>query len=362
MKEKFALARLKRKLLQHIQITRFLILVLAASLVVVFTTFVAPKTARLVEILSLDYRLIKTFVQGPSALKNTSGLINILILGVGGAGHQGPDLTDAMILFSYNRQTGKFNVISLPRDLWVPEIRAKINTTYHYGEEKKQGGGIVLTRSIIEELTGQTIHYVLVVDFNLFKEVINSLGGITVCVERGFDDFHYPIPGMETAQPETLRYEHLHFDQGCQTMDGEKALKFARSRNAEGSEGTDFARSKRQEKIILSLKDKLTQKGLFFDLRTFLAIKDSFLKNITTDINPNEYPAFVRLALKYRSQSITSGTLDTDNSESSHSGLLVNPAISGQYDYQWVLVPKAGSGNWTDIQKYISSLLTNQPN
>lgn len=361
-KEKFILARLRRRLLQHIQVTRVLILLVVAVFVLGFVDLVLPRVVKLGQSLSLDYRYLVTLIQGPRALKSDHGLTNILVLGVGGAGHEGPDLTDSMILFSYNQNSNKFVMVSIPRDLWMPEIRAKINTAYHYGEERKPGGGFLLAKSEASEVTGQDIQYVVLIDFNVFKEIINILGGVNICVDRTFDDYHYPIPGMENAEPESARYEHLHFDADCQTVNGDRALKFVRSRYAEGEEGTDFARSKRQQKVILAIKDKLISKGLLFDVDIFLKIRDSVLKNIITDIPQDQYPALARLAVSYRSQNITTGIIDADDPTTSHSGLLVAPPISSQEDFQWALIPKAGQGDWTEIRKYVSSLLTNQPN
>lgn len=361
-KEKFIYARLRRRLLQHVQFTRLLILSFTLLSALVFAVFIVPQAIIFGQKVHQSYSYLTTFLKGPQALKNTRGLTNILILGVGGQGHEGPDLTDSIILFSYNHKSGGITTLSIPRDLWMPDIRAKINTAFHYGEEKKPGGGFLLAKSEVEVVTGQKVDYAVMIDFGIFKEIIDTLGGIEVCLDRPFDDYLYPIPGMEDAPTESSRYEHLHLDAGCRTISGDVTLKFVRSRYAEGSEGTDFARSKRQQKVILAVKDKLIARGLAFDVGTFIKINNSVLKNITTDIPSDLFPALIRIALGARSQNITSGEIALDDSIASRPGLLVNPPVGPAQDYQWVLIPKSGQGNWNSIRDYVSNLFSGNLN
>lgn len=346
--------RLKRRLLQHPQAVRVL---LAAAAVVVFALFI-PRMLNLVGLTIRGSRLAYSFVIGEKGLKQSNGATNILVLGIGGAGHEAADLSDSMVVLSYNQKTHKVVLFSIPRDLWIPEIRAKINTAFHYGEERKPGGGLVLAKSLVEEVVGQDIHYVAVVDTKIFEEVVNLLGGITVCVDQAFDDFKYPIAGKEAAEPESARYEHVHFDTGCQRMDGERALKFVRSRYAEGEEGTDFARSRRQQKVILAIKDRVVSPGNAFNFGLMQALRGVLEKNIDSNIFENDYPGLARLALRFNPKNIKFGQLDSDDPVTGHSGLLENPPIGPLFDYQWVLIPKAGFGQWQEIHQYILGLIS----
>ncbi|KKT87778.1 MAG: LytR/CpsA/Psr family protein, partial [Candidatus Moranbacteria bacterium GW2011_GWC2_45_10] len=123
---------------------------------------------------------------------------------------------------------------------------------------------------------GIPIHYHVMVSFDLFQEIIDILGGVEVTVDTAFTDYAYPIENMENNRcgrtEEEIkkmeeegksdleiyfcRYEEIVFNQGTQTMDGETALKFVRSRHGNNNEGTDFARSRRQQKIITAIKNK----------------------------------------------------------------------------------------------------------
>src|SRR5437667_4586827 len=62
--------------------------------------------------------------------------VNVLLLGVGGGTHEGPDLTDTVIFTSIDPQNKKVTLVSIPRDFWIPDLNAKINAAYTFGEEK----------------------------------------------------------------------------------------------------------------------------------------------------------------------------------------------------------------------------------
>lgn len=278
--------------------------------------------------------------------KTPPGRANFLVLGVAGEGYTGKDLTDTIIFVSVDNQTGKTLLLSLPRDIWIAPLRTKLNSVYHYKE-------LEATKKIVSEILGQSINYGVVIDFEVFKKIIDVLEGTTVEVERSFDDFKYPIPGKENdlceGDPEyKCRYEHIHFDTGRQTMDGETALKFVRSRNAQGVEGTDFARAQRQQKIILAIKDKILSPKFFLSPEKPLQLIKLVTLNIQTDIPKEKYFDLFKIAIKFRTKNLKMEVLNNN--------YLVKPLPSKEkYDNQWVLVPKTGS--WKEVQKYVSSLL-----
>src|ERR1700722_1364063 len=215
--------------------------------------------------------------------------VNILLLGVGGGTHDGPDLTDTIIFMHIDPVLKKVTLVSIPRDLWIPDMNAKVNATYTVASGKNPGSGLATTESEIGKILGQHINYGIKLDFSGFVKAVNILGGLDITVDRTFDDYQYPIDGSEdatcnmspaavasasaavadgTAQEQDLfpcRFKHIHFNKGEQHMDGETALEYVRSRHAEGPEGSDFARSKRQEKVISALKAKLFSAGTIFN-------------------------------------------------------------------------------------------------
>ncbi len=305
-------------------------------------------------------------------LKKTDDRINILLLGIGGEKHQGPELTDTVIFASLSPIKNDVTLVSIPRDLWIEDLKQKINYSYAFGESKKKGGGLILTKAVVAKILDQPVDYGIRVDFEGFVKAIDLAGGLDIKVEKALDDYEYPIAGKEddscghtdeelvtlataSSQLEAFpcRYTHIRFDEGLQHMDGQKALQFVRSRHAEGEEGTDFARSKRQELVIKAFKDKVFSVGTLLNPAKVLSFYEILQKSIDTDIKQDEFDDFIRLAQKMKTAKIKSSVLDFGDSENNKSGLLINPPISRDYNGLWVLIPKIGNGNFSEIQKYV---------
>lgn len=285
-------------------------------------------------------------------LQQSQSRTNFLLLGIGGGEHEGSDLTDTMILVSINQTTGDVAMISIPRDIWIPSMRAKANTAYHYGEEKQPGGGFVLAKSAVSEIVGLPVHYAALINFANFEKFIDSIGGVDIYIQTIFDDYQYPIAGREDDLCDDdvqtkCRYEHLHFDQGVQHMSGSLALKYVRSRHAEGDEGTDFARSRRQQQLIMAIKDKLTSKDIISNPTKIKSIYGTLIQSFTSDLGSDFYPALLKLGLKANKSQIRTFSISEDQ--------LYNPPISAKYDYQWVLVPKGDS--FENLSSYIKNFL-----
>ena len=248
-----------------------------------------------------------------------------------------------MIFLSLNRNTGKVVLVSIPRDIWITEIQAKINTAYHYG-------GIDLAKKTVGDVLGQRINYVAILDFDGFEKAVDLLGGIEVDVQRTFDDFWYPIPGKETDLCDgdkqfKCRYEHLHFEAGQQLMSGGIALKYVRSRNAEGDEGTDFARAARQQLFLQGFKQKLSSADVYLHPEKIYGLWKIFMQYSVTDLKMDQYGSLLQLGIKINWDQLKMAALNGN--------LLVTP--SKHYSKQWVLVPKAG--DWTGIKAYVKEIL-----
>jgi len=286
------------------------------------------------------YFIKKTYF---AELKNQEGRINFLILGIRGFETNDADLTDTIIFISLDQKNKKAVLLSVPRDLWIEEIQAKINTAYHYG-------GFDLAKKTIAEVLGQEIDYMVVVNFESFGEIVNVLDGVMINVQRSFDDFRYPIAGKENDlcdgdKEYKCRYEHLHFDAGSQKMDGKTALKYIRSRNAEGEEGTDFARTARQQQLVLALKQKILTRNVYFNPSKVSRLFKVFQEYLVVDINRFEYGNLALLLARIDWNQMKVAALNGN--------LLLNP--KSHYSKQWVLVPK--SGDWQEVQAFIGELL-----
>ncbi len=292
--------------------------------------------------LGLIFLIIFNFISPKSTLVDQNdGRVNVLVMGFGGVGHEGGDLTDTMILTSVSLSEPRASLISIPRDLWIPEIRAKVNSAYHYG-------GVDLAKLSVERVVGIPIHYTILIDFSAFKNVIDALEGIDVNVENGFTDTKYPIAGKENDPCLLCRYETLRFAQGKQLMDGETALKFVRSRHANGDEGTDSARESRQQKVIDAIKNKILSPGVFLNpwkaASIFKVVRDS----VKIDMNEKDMAIIARKF--FDSRNSINKYLIPEN-------LLIHPPITKTYDLQYVFTPKAGNGRWEGVNAWVLSIL-----
>lgn len=323
-----------------------------------------------------------TFKKDEIQLKATQEKrVNLLLLGVGGGTHEGPNLTDTIIFASIDPETKRVTLVSLPRDLWVPELKAKINTVYAFSEEKETGKGLPTTKALVSKMLDQQIDYAVKIDFEGFEKAVDMAGGLTITVDRTFDDYEYPLKnkeadscGLDDEKIASLsaaiasgsasvvdsfpcRYEHLHFDKGTTTMDGETALKYVRSRHGTGKEGSDFARSMRQEKVITAFKEKMLAVDTLLNPVKVVGIVTALQGSIETDIKENEYDDFVKLAQKLKGAKVSSAIIDTGDQSEDRYGILINPPIGPTYRNQWVLSPRRGNGDYSEIQDYIKCFI-----
>lgn len=285
---------------------------------------------------------------GGVTLKSTDDRTNILLLGVAGGAHEAPDLTDTIIIISFHLNKKSIALLSVPRDIWSDTLKDKINSAYHYGEKKKKGGGMVLARAVIEDVTGLPIHYTAVVDFSQFEKLISIVGGIDVTVPTAFTDTEYPIAGKENDPCDgditfRCRYTTVQFTEGRQHMDGETALQYVRSRHAEGDEGSDFARGKRQQDIIIALKEKIIKLKPW--LKPQLAMNLYRAVDAATDTNMTlgEQLTLGKLAMQMKDESVSKLSIEQF--------LIVPPSwMYGRY----ILVPADDFGR---IHEYIQQAL-----
>ena len=349
-KNEVRFSKIKRRFLKHVWVARFLVLLLVLtglSLTILFSVSLLSKTT-----LPQIVNLAKAFINPKSvAIKATQGRTNILLMGKGGAGHEAPDLTDSMMLISISDGESDMAIISLPRDIWVKDLRTKLNSVYYWGNQKQAGGGLVLAESVVEEILGVPVHYGVVADFSAFGKILDIVGKIEVYVENSFTDSKFPIAGKEEDLCDgdkslSCRYETISFEKGFQQMDSVIALKFVRSRNADGAEGTDFARNVRQQRVVNALLAKLKSKEIVFSPGKLFQVLNVILDSFETDIPSNQGAVISRYVFDARN-SVNNLYLPEE--------LLVNPSKSFEYDNLYVLV--SYSGDWETIRSWIKQKL-----
>lgn len=280
--------------------------------------------------------------------------INVLLLGMGGIKHEGGYLTDTIIIASLEPSTQKVAMVSIPRDLALPVEDMglqKINSINAYAEmESKNSGGVAISQAISDVL-GIPIDYYVRVDFEGFVNIVDELGGVSVDVENTIDDYRYPIKGMEEAEDYESRFEHLHINEGRQIMNGDLALKYARSRHAVGVEGSDFARAKRQQKIIVAVKNKLLSTKLLLQPTTLASIISELHDHISTNLKIWEMLKLWDLFKDINRENIVNKVLDN-----SPNSLLVDDFTE---EGAYILAPR--SGDFEEMKYYINNVFSDAP-
>lgn len=269
--------------------------------------------------------------------------INILLLGIGGSGHDGPYLSDTNIILSIKPSTNQIAMVSVPRDLAVKinnhGIR-KINNADAFGEAERADGGGEYARKIFEQTFGMSIPYYARVDFTAFKELIDAVGGINIDVTRAFTDTAYP--GPEDS------FQIISFDAGLQQLSGERALIFTRSRHGSNGEGSDFARAKRQQLVLAAFKKKLLSAGTYLNPLTLQKIMSSLSKHIITNMDFGQMMYMVGLAKEMNSDNVKTLVLDD-----SPNGFL--KAITGD-EGAYLLAPK--TGDYAEVNFAINNIFS----
>ncbi|MBN1585270.1 LCP family protein [Candidatus Uhrbacteria bacterium] len=261
--------------------------------------------------------------------------INILLLGMGGKGHDGPMLTDTIIVASIRPSDSRVAMLSIPRDLLAPiEGRGwqKINAANAYGESAEEGSGADLARTTVEGLLGMEIPYHVRIDFSGFRKIIDDLGGVEIDVERDFTDYSYPT--------DSHGYQAVSFRKGTQLMDGETALKYSRSRHGNNGEGSDFSRAKRQQKVLLALKDQLLTLKFLRNPATVSSLLSDVRDNFRTNLQLGEILRLAKIGRAVDPGQIVHKVIG-DGPDSP----LMSASVNGAY----VLVPR--NSDWNGLRQ-----------
>jgi LCP family protein required for cell wall assembly len=309
-----------------------------------------------------------------------AGRVNILLLGMRGEGVTGGGLlADTIMVLSIHPKkddtdTSRVSLISIPRDTYVTvpgrNEQRKINAVYALGEERAlHKGGIEDMRTIVSQVTGLDIPYALTLNFQGFKDLVNAVGGVTVHLDQPFEEgmqfrgleqrcdlVRYTIPSGQVEIKKGVRrngsvyYRHysLCFEKltpvalgelecggdfklpaGDNTLDGEKALCYARSRYA----SNDFERARRQQEVINLIRAKALSLGTLTDFSKVNSILDSLGNNVSTNMQAWEMKRLFDLYQKIGEVKINQKVL-----ENSEEGLLYAPPETPEAGY--ILLPR----------------------
>lgn len=228
---------------------------------------------------------------GDDMIKDEMWNINVMIVGYGGESHAGGYLADSIMVASFNPKLWAVTMLSVPRDLYVynknTNTIGRINALFSHtvGRKHEFDTWARVLADKLEEIMGLPISYYAMIDFNGFKNVIDTLGGIEINVPKTVHDVTYPNGKWW--------YMTVHIDSWVNVMDGEKALQYARSRHS----SSDFARSLRQQQIIQAILEKLKTNGLG-NVNKLKQLYSDYSEMVTTNISLKEMLGIARYAYK----------------------------------------------------------------
>lgn len=230
-------------------------------------------------------------------------------------------------------------MVSIPRDLLV-EIPGygywKINNANAFHEQKNAGNGGDLTKEVVSKTFDIPIHYYVRIDFAGFEKIIDEIDGVKINVDNSFTDYQYPTSDH--------KYQVVSFETGNQTMDGETALKYSRSRHGNNGEGSDFARSQRQQKVLQAFKQRLLSYDFLLNPTKIKKLSRTLSDHIRTDLELWETIKLAQLVKEVDTENIITEVLDD-----SPDGYLYANIVNEAY----VLLPKG------DSFSYINHLIKN---
>lgn len=389
--------------MQRIERRRKFIKIFFISIVAIILIFILSVFLKFLGFYNKIHTKAQTSTKGQKEQKERAEY-TFLLLGYGGGTHDGAYLTDTLMVANVNIKTKKIVLISLPRDIWVKvptktePFHSKINSVYQMGlfpkdypdvdtrlltEDNPSG----LIKKVIFDITGLQVDAFVAVDFEGFVEAIDMLNGIEVTVEKAFTDFEYPIEGKEddlcgkeeqfkqiekylspgfdeeekkklfeekkdleqffndiTENPSAAfpcRYETLKFDKGTIHMNGETALKYARSRHA-AEDGGDFNRARRQQQVMEAAREKVLSINF---IPKIIPMLDQLEENIITDFDIGNNNKLLLEARKAGEYKVTPFVISDEY-------LTYDISDNGQF----IVIPTVGIDNWSQIKRKIQEV------
>ena len=264
------------------------------------------------------------------------GQINILLLGMRGNNMEGGGLlADTVMVAAIRPQENKVALISIPRDLYVQDpgtsSQSKINAVHAMYEDKADGKGMGMMKQVVGEVTGLPIHYVVRIDFRGFKETVDAVGGVDVYLDKSF---------AEPTQFEGEEALNFSLPAGKNHLDGQKALFFVRARYA----SSDFERAKRQQQVLIALKDKMLSVGTLSDFGKVNDILNILGDDVRADMDASEMKKFFDLANDLHDPQMKQKVFDT-----TPEGLLNASKADTPEGKTYILLP--AGGNYDKIQE-----------
>jgi LCP family protein required for cell wall assembly len=244
--------------------------------------------------------------------------LNVLVLGIDTRDDDPvTQNTDTILVLSVDPEAKNAAMLSIPRDTLVdiPGIgKDKVNSAYVHATDPKRNGA-ELARRTVERFLGIPIHSYAVIDFAAFRQTVDSVGGVVIDIKRPLRDEEYPTSGYGVRR--------IELRAGPQLLDGEEALEYARSRH----DSNDFSRARRQQTVLLALRARLAQGGLF----RLPGVLDRVGPLVRTSFDPGNVLPLARTVLGIDGKEIRSEVLLPCGGDEPHCELNEENAADGYY-------------------------------
>jgi len=310
--------------------------------------------------------------------------INIALLGMRGENIAGGGLlADTIMVASIKPKEGKVSLISVPRDLQVTvpetESKQKINYVYFAGEQKDKGQGLEYMQTILSDILGIPVHYAISINFKGFEQLIDAVGGVEITLDQPFEELmqfnetkvcdganggvftvptgkyqvktnkygqkiytNYPL----CANPNVECGGEFKLPAGKQTLNGEKALCYVRSRVT----SSDFERAKRQQIVLKLLREKLLSAGTLTSYDSINKIFNALGDNVRSTMEVWEMKRFFEIYNQMPGFQVYQRVL-----ENSEEGFLYNPTDAPK-EYGYILRPIGN--NYDKIHEMARNIFT----
>ena len=277
-----------------------------------------------------------------------NGRTNVLVFGtegydmngtVAGGQHDGAQLTDSIMVVSFDQETKDVAMVSLPRDLKVGACMVgKINEVFscNNADGTNEEAGALALAETVEEVLGLQIQYWAHVNWASLIEIVDTLGGITVTFDEDIYDPGYTGVSATAGVPITLN--------------GEQALAFARARH--GTQGGDFTRGNTQQKIVMAIVQKVIDNGV--GVTEAFSLLNILGDNLRTNFSAENIKSGVKLASGFEVGAMRQIKLvDYENQVY----YLTTPTTNG-ISY---VTPTAGDGNYSEIRELVAQQTSSDP-
>jgi LCP family protein required for cell wall assembly len=234
-----------------------------------------------------------------------SDRVNIMLLGIDKRDDEPIEGTrsDTIMIVSIDPESKSASMISIPRDLWVTIPGCTAVSGCIGGQQRinvaHAVGGPELTKRTLAADFGIPVQYYARVDFRGFEQAVDAVGGVVIDVDWPVKDDEYPT--------EDYGYQRIYFGPGPQLLDGHSALQYARSRHGM----TDFARAARQQKVLVSVRNRAMQLNMLSRAPELLGIMQ---KSVSTDLSPVQLLALAKLVSQVDRDRISNLVIDTNYS------------------------------------------------